>query len=209
MKIVAINGSHRAGKCTSDLLKVALHAAEEIGAEVELMELSEFDIGYCTACNTCLRVAKCSMTDDMDQIVNKLKEADGIILGSPDYFSNVTARMKTFIERTRFLHMTENMLKGKVGGYVTVAGLNNCGGESAASVLDHFFATQEILVVHPRPQGAVLGSGANATTMAGIREDGRITWRRTSLEDEIAVAFAKQLGQDMTELISKLKASSW
>lgn len=204
MKILAINGSHRPGKCTAELLEAALHEATKLGAECELVELSQLTIGYCSACNACLMKSECSMSDDMGGLVDKMLAADGIILGSPDYFSNVTARMKTFIDRTRYLHMVENKLKNKVGGMVTVAGLNNCGLEPTVDVLERFFATQEMLVVHPRPMGPVLGVGCTGSMFGGFREDGRIQWRRSATEDPIAMGFARQLGKDMVELIERL-----
>lgn len=141
----------------------------------------------------------------MDNLKEKMLEADGIILGSPDYFGNVTARTKCFIDRTRPLHMVENQLKGKVGGFLTMAGLDNCGAEATNHVLENFFTTHEMLVVHPRPAGPVIGSGITGSLMAGMK-DGKPRWRRSVEEDPIAVPMAKQLGRDMADLIARLHA---
>ena len=82
--------------------------------------------------------------------------------------------MKTFMERTRPQHMVANAFKGKVGGMVATAGLSDCGVEETLAAMDRWFATQEMLVVHPRPEGPVLGSGAAATQYAGFNaEKGR------------------------------------
>lgn len=207
MKILAINGSHRAGQNTATLLSLALEEAQAKGAETELVELSELDIQYCTGCNRCLGKPLCSLSDDMDELKEKMLAADGIILGSPDYFSNVTARTKCFIDRTRPLHMTSNQLKGKVGGYLTMSGLDNCGSEATNHVLDNFFATHEMIVVHPRPQGPVLGSGITGSLMAGMK-DGKPRWRRSVEEDPIAPLLARQLGRDMVDLIKRLNPSA-
>lgn len=203
MKILAINGSHRAGQNTATLLSLALEEAAALGAETELVELSQLDIGYCIGCNRCLGKPACSLSDDMDELKEKMLAADGIILGSPDYFANVTARMKCFIDRTRPLHMTSNQLKGKVGGFVTMSGLDNCGSEHTNSVLDSFFATHEMIVVHPRPEGPVVGSGVTGSLMAGMA-DGKPRWRRGVMEDPIAPEMARQLGRDMAQLIARL-----
>ena len=184
MKILAINGSHRAGQNTAFLLNLALEEAKARGAETELIELSELNIEYCNGCNRCLGKP---------------------ILGSPDYFGNVTARTKCFIDRTRPLHMVENQLKGKVGGFLTMAGLDNCGAEATNHVLENFFTTHEMLVVHPRPAGPVIGSGITGSLMAGMK-DGKPRWRRSVEEDPIAVPMAKQLGRDMADLIARLHA---
>lgn len=204
MKILAINGSHRVGQNTATLLQMALEECEKMGAETELVNLAELNIEFCAACNRCLGKPLCSLSDDMDELKQKMVEADGILVGSPDYFGTVTARTKNFIDRTRPLHMVENQLKGKVGGYVTMSGLDNCGAESTNQMLDHFFATHEMIILHPRPQGPVLGSGVTGSLMAGMKE-GKPRWRRTVEEDEIATAMAHQLGKDMVEMINRLK----
>ena len=203
MKILAINGSHRAGQNTAKLLSLALEEAQAHGAETELVELSELNIEYCSGCNRCLGKPICSIDDDMTQLKEKMLEADGIILGSPDYFSNVTARTKCFIDRTRPLHMTSNQLKGKVGGFLTMSGLDNCGAEATNAVMEQFFATHEMLIVHPRPEGPVIASSITGSLMAGMK-DGKPRWRRSVDEDPIAPALARQLGKDMVELIQKL-----
>lgn len=203
MKILAINGSHRAGQNTAKLLSMALEEAAALGAETELVELSELNIEYCSGCNRCLGKPICSIDDDMTQLKEKMLEADGIILGSPDYFSNVTARMKCFIDRTRPLHMTSNQLKGKVGGFLTMSGLDNCGAEATNAAMEQFFATHEMLIVHPRPEGPVIASSTTGSLMAGMK-DGKPRWRRSVDEDPIAPALAHQLGKDMVELIQKL-----
>lgn len=203
MRILAINGSHRPGKGTAALLQAALDTAAKKGADVELVELARLDVGYCIGCNACLAKPCCTLHDDMDGLVEKMKAADGIILGSPDYFANVSARMKAFIDRTRPLHMTANALKGKVGGMAVTSGLDDCGAEEALGVLDRFFATHEMLVVHPRPLGPVMGNGATASQFAGLDDEGRIRWRRVQ-DDAAAFAFARQLGADMVELVARL-----
>lgn len=204
MKILAINGSHRVGENTSKLLQMALDEAAALGAETEMVDLAELDIEFCAGCNKCLFKPMCSISDDMDELKQKMLEADGIILGSPDYFSNVTARMKNFIDRTRPLHMTSNQLKRKVGGLLTMSGLDNCGAEATNAVMENFFATHEMLIVHPRPEGPVIASGITGSLMAGMKE-GKPRWRRSVEEDPIAPLLAHQLGKDMVELIQQLQ----
>lgn len=203
MKILAINGSHRVGGNTSMLLNYALEEAAALGAETELVDLAELDIEYCVGCNKCLFGPKCTIDDDMNDLKAKMMEADGIILGSPDYFSNVTARTKCFMDRTRPMHMVANQLKGKVTGYVTMAGLDNCGAEATVQALEQFWATHETIIVHPRPEGPVIGSAVTGSLMAGM-VDGKPRWRRSVEEDPIAPAMARQLGKDMVEMIQRL-----
>ena len=141
MKVLGINGSHRAGKGTAALLQAALDGAAEqasaleVPVSCELVELSKLDIGFCVGCNRCLAQTSCTLEDDMNDLYEKLRDADVVLLASPDYFGTVSARMKNFMDRTRPFHMVENVLTGKVGGAMSTAGLNNCGGERERSLL--------------------------------------------------------------------------
>lgn len=202
MKILAINGSHRAGKGTAFLVETALEEARALGCETELVELSRCKIEYCIGCNRCLGKPECTVQDDMQMLYEKMAEADGIILASPNYYANVTARMKCFMDRTRPLHMTANALKGKVGGLIATTGLNNCGGEETVASLQRWFQIQEILLVQPRPEGEVRANYPMGSMFRGM-EDGRVKWRRIE-DDEVAIMYARQLGKDMVELIGKL-----
>lgn len=202
MKILAFNGSHRAGKGTASLIRAAFEEAEAKGCETELVELSQCDIGYCIGCNRCMAKPECTVHDDMQGLYEKMRAADGIILGSPNYFANVTARMKCFMDRTRPLHMTANALKGKVGGIVATTGLSNCGGEEAVGAMQRWFQIHEMLLVQPRPEGEVRANFALGSMFRGL-EDGRVKWRRID-DDEIALLFARQLGRDMVALMEKL-----
>lgn len=203
MKILAINGSHRPGKGTATLVNVALEEARAAGAETELIELATCDIKFCLGCNHCLRHTDCSITDDdMPRIADALKAADGIILASPNYSANVTARMKNFMDRTRYLHMVEDQLKGKVGAVIATTGLSNNGGEEAVAAMQRWLHSQQILQVTSRPEGEALGSSCLGT-MYRAYEDGHVKWQRIQ-DDEMALKTARQLGRDMVDLINRL-----
>lgn len=97
------------------------------------------------------------------------------------------------MDRTRPFHMVENVLTGKVGGAMSTAGLNNCGGEGTLAALDSWFATQGMLSVHPRTAGAPLSGGVVATGFAGLDETGQPRWRSVKA-DEIGFALARPAG---------------
>lgn len=203
MKVLGINGSHRAGKGTAALLQAALDAAAEAGAETELVELAKLDIGFCIGCNRCLAQTTCTLSDDMDALYERLRSADAILLASPDYFGTVSARTKNFMDRTRPFHMVENVLAGKIGGALATAGLNNCGGEGTLALIDQWLATHEMLAVHPRPAGAPLAPGPIATGFEGLDEKGRPVWRSVKA-DPIAFRLARQMGTDVVKLGKRL-----
>jgi len=99
MKILGIVGSKRKKGNTSILVQEALKAAKKEGMETELIFLGDYVIRDCTGCEGCKDNYKCVLNDDMQKIYPLLLEADGIILGSPTYWYNVTADVKAFIDR--------------------------------------------------------------------------------------------------------------
>lgn len=206
MKIIAINGSHRKGKNTSALLNIALEESASLGASTELLELTDFNIKHCSSCNKCLGKPQCSITDDdMAAIGEKLLDADGIILGSPVYWANVTTLMKNFMDRTRYLHMTKNLLARKVGAAVTNSGIRYGGQEPTLRIMEYFLQAQGLHVVDTRNQEeAIVSVGVTGTLMADFK-DGNVIWRRNATEDELTVASCKQLGRNMVMLIQQLK----
>lgn len=209
MKIIAINGSPRKGKNTAIMLQEALNEASALGASTEFLELSEFDLKYCTGCNSCLRQATCSITDDDNALLHeKLLAADGILLGSPCYFANVSALMKNFMDRSRPLHMVGSALKGKVGGVLTHAGLRNGGQEYTLEIMQRFLLSQGLIMadgVEPfSGENRVLATiGAMGTMYKGM-EEGKIKYYRSVTEDAIAIQSSRLLGQNMVGLIKKL-----
>lgn len=99
MKIIGLVGSPRIEGNTSILVKKALDGAEFEGASVDLVQLSALDFQGCTGCEGCKNSFRCVIKDDMQKLYDSLEEADGIILGSPTYFYNITSITKKFIER--------------------------------------------------------------------------------------------------------------
>ena len=99
--IVALNGSPHAGIGNTNMMLEMLRAPlTENGFDLDIVNLSEHDIKYCTGCALCMEKGACWINDDHRTIVNKLLNAPGIILASPVYFLHVTAQMKTFIDRS-------------------------------------------------------------------------------------------------------------
>ncbi len=98
MRILAINGSGRGMGNTDTLLK-AMGAGLPDDVAFEVVRLKDYDYSGCVGCEGCAKTNRCVLKDDMQQIYEKIEEADGLILGSPTYFYNVSAKMKAFIDR--------------------------------------------------------------------------------------------------------------
>jgi multimeric flavodoxin WrbA len=100
MKILALNGSIRKYGNSEILLKQALMGAEAEGAEVEILNLTDYDIGPCRGCGLCLfRDNVCQVKDNTHVIFEKVDACDGLILGAPAYFLELTAIVKQLIDR--------------------------------------------------------------------------------------------------------------
>lgn len=99
MKILGIAGSKRKKGNTSILVQEALKTAQKEGAKTELIFLGDYSIKDCQGCEGCKETYRCVINDDMQKIYPLLLESDGIILGSPTYFYNISADMKAFIDR--------------------------------------------------------------------------------------------------------------
>ena len=105
-KLIAINGSPRKNWNTAELLKHAMQGAQDAGAETELVNLYALNYKGCTSCFACKLKSRphgsCAMKDDLSPVLERVKEADAIIFGSPIYFMNLSAGMIAFIERLFF-----------------------------------------------------------------------------------------------------------
>jgi multimeric flavodoxin WrbA len=111
MKVVALNGSPRKKWNTATLLKHALDGAASKGAETELIHLYDYNFKGCISCFACKlkggkSYGKCAVNDDLKTILNKVHDADAIILGSPIYFGMPTGVIRSFIERLLFQYHT-------------------------------------------------------------------------------------------------------
>jgi multimeric flavodoxin WrbA len=109
-KIIAINGSPRKTWNTAMLLEKALEGAESQGADTELIHLYDLAFTGCTSCFACkLRggksYGKCAVDDGLTHILDQIREADALILGSPIYFGTVTGEMRCFMERLLFPYL--------------------------------------------------------------------------------------------------------
>ena len=110
MKVIAINGSPRKNWNTDTLLKKALDGAASAGAETEMVYLYDLKFRGCVSCLACKlqkepRPNRCVLRDDLTAVLDRVHDADAVILGSPIYFSEVTGEMRSFFERFLFQYL--------------------------------------------------------------------------------------------------------
>jgi multimeric flavodoxin WrbA len=100
MKILGINASPRSSNSqTLKLVQSVLNGARDQGAETRLVDICKLKIEFCNACGICYKKGKCPKNDDFQDLYKKILDADGLVVGSPNYFRSITAQMKTMIDR--------------------------------------------------------------------------------------------------------------
>src|SRR5271157_3729270 len=122
MKVIGLNASPK-GKDSNTLrlVNAVLAGAKEAGAETELVDIYSLRIEHCTACGTCYAKGECTLLDDFPDLFESMLNADGIVLGAPNYIDNVPAPMKAVFDRMAdAIHC--QMLTGKFGCSVCTAG---------------------------------------------------------------------------------------
>lgn len=107
LKVIAINSSNRKMN-TYDLITQVKEILKDNNIDVEIINLFDYDIKPCIGCEHCLVKGGCVLTDQVFDIMEKIKLSDGIILTSPVYMENISGKLKTFVDRTcRWFHRPE------------------------------------------------------------------------------------------------------
>jgi len=189
MKIIAFNGSARKDGNTAILINHVFRELEKEGIETELIQLSGRKIHGCIACMKCFenKDRRCSVKDDiLNDCIEKMLEADGIILGSPTYFANVSTEMKALIDRAGMVsRANSDMLARKVGA--AVVAVRRAGAIHVFNSINHFFFIGQMIV--PGSSYWNLGMG---------RQKGEVE------KDDEGIQTMKNLGRNMAWLLKKL-----
>jgi multimeric flavodoxin WrbA len=148
MKAIAINGSPRKGGNTEILLKKALAPLAAAGWETEFIQLGGAPIRGCQACYQCFekKNARCSQKNDLfNQCFEKMIACDAIILGSPTYFTDVSAEMKALLDRAGLVALANGgLFRGKIGA--AVVAVRRGGGTHAFDTINHMFLMSGAIV---------------------------------------------------------------
>lgn len=148
LKVVAINTSARKGGNTAILLRTVLGEIAAEGIQTELIETAGQTVLPCRACRNCSAKKNrlCSQTSDFgNTLIAKMDEADGILLGSPTYVTDVTSEMKALIDRACYVSgANDKMFRRKVGA--AVVAVRRAGSIHAFDSINHFFLISEMIV---------------------------------------------------------------
>ena len=188
-KVVAFNGSARKGGNTAILLGYVLKELEKEGIETELIELSGATIHGCLACRKCSvkKDRRCSQTGDMgNAYIEKMEQADGILLGSPTYVTDVSPEIKALIDRACLVGKANGgIFRHKVGA--AVVAVRRAGAIHAFDTLNHFFLISEMIV-----------PGSSYWNIGVGMEKGDVE------KDAEGIQTMKTLGQNMAWLLKKV-----
>lgn len=147
MKVVAFNGSPKKEGNTFNGIKMVADELEKEGIEVEIIHVGNKSIRGCLACNGCVRNQneKCVIQDEVNEWIQKMKEADGIILGSPVHYASLGATMKAFLDRAFYVtSVNKSMLRHKVGA--SVVAVRRSGGVPTFEQLNNYINYSEMLM---------------------------------------------------------------
>jgi len=189
MKVVAFNGSARKDGNTATLVNHVLNQLKKEGIETELFQFAGKDIRGCTACRTCFKEKnrRCSVDNDVfNDCFQKMIDSDGIILGSPTYFADVTTEMKALIDRAGYVARANgDLFKRKVGAAVVVA--RRAGSIHAFDTINHLFLHAQMII-----------PGSSYWNLGFGREKGEVE------KDGEAMQIMKTLGENMAWVLKKV-----
>jgi multimeric flavodoxin WrbA len=186
MKIIGFNGSPRKDGNTTSLMTYLLEEVEREGIETELVQLSAKPIHGCIACYRCFenQDQRCGVKNDAaNEYIEKIVAAQGVVLGSPSYFQDVTAEMKALVDRAGFVGLANGRIyRNKVGASLSC--FRRSGGMHTIETMNHFFFSNEFIIA--------------GRAMSVAREKGDVN------HDEEGVQAAKTLGERLAWMMKKL-----
>jgi multimeric flavodoxin WrbA len=227
LKVLGISGSPRTKSNTSILVREALKGAETFDAETEFVSLSGKRIEPCSSCKFCFQneiQGVCKIKDDAGEIIQKMLDADGIIIGSPVYMGGITGSLKCLMDRCLVVNTLEDQeahrtriktgkyttedvkdlrlnmkLRNKVGGAIGVGGALSGGQEHAIMAIHSFFLIMDMVIVS---DGGIRTSGIHPH-FGGVGTSRRKEGIR---DDMYAMATSLSVGMRVAEVAARLNA---
>lgn len=187
MKVFGINGSARKDGNTALIIGKVFDELNMEGIATELIQLADYDIHPCRGCFACKGRFNCAMVNDgFAEIFSRIVEADGLVLGSPVYSADVSAKMKAFLERGGVVVASNpGLLRHKVGA--SVAAVRRGGGMTTIDTMNHFMLNKEMIVVGSTYWNMVYGKNAGDV-----------------LNDDEGLSNMRNLGQNMAWLLKTM-----
>jgi multimeric flavodoxin WrbA len=186
MKVTAINGSPRAGSNTGAAIEIIFCELQKESIETELITIGNKPLRGCVACGKCYETGRCAIDDGAVEIIEKMRKADGIIIGSPVYYAGINGTLKAFLDRAFYSSGTVFRFKPCAG----VVAARRTGVTAAMEQLNKYFQIAEMLMT-PTIYWSGIHGGAPGEAVQDIE----------------GVQMFEQIGKNMAYLL-KLRAQS-
>jgi len=190
MKVVAFNGSPHSKGNTFQAIQLVTNELEKEGIETEIITVGNKKISGCLACNNCIKTKdeKCVIRDDnVNDWIQKMKDADAIILGSPVHYAAMAGNMKSFLDRAFYVAgANNNLFRHKVGS--SVVAVRRSGGLPTFNELNNFLNYSEMIIPTSNYWNVIHGT-----------KPGEI------LQDEEGVQIMRVLGKNMAYLLKLIE----
>lgn len=185
MKVLLVNGSPKANGCTYTALCEVAGALEKNGVETEIVQVGSAPVAGCIGCGACARTGRCFVEDGVNEFVEKAKEADGFVFGTPVHYAAASGAMTSFLDRA--FYGKGAVFAGKPG-----AAIVSCrrGGASAAfDQMNKYFTISNMPIVSSQYWNQVHGN-----TPEEVKQD------------EEGMQTMRTLGSNMAWLLSCIEA---
>ena len=185
--VVLLSGSPRKNSNTMEVLDICAKEIEKNGLSTEIISLRGMKIQSCIACGKCSEKGNCALNDGLDEIIDKIRKADGFIPASPVYFGTARGDVMAALQRIGYVsRRTDGFLNWMVGGPIAVA---RRGGQTLTlQEMSMFFPINEMIMV-----------GSNYWNTVFAMEEG------TASSDEEGIGTIKKFGENVAKLIQKIR----
>ena len=154
MKVVMINGSPRGKMCTYTALSAVADELERNGIDTEIIEIGNKPVRGCIACNKCADTGRCIFNDDrVNEVIEKIEKADGVVIGSPVYYSSPNGSLISFLDRVFY---AKKSFAHKPAAAVVSA--RRAGTTASMEVINKYFGISHMPVVSSMYWNAVYGN---------------------------------------------------
>ncbi len=184
MNVLLLNGSPHSNGTTFRALTEVAKALNENGVETEILTVGDKQIVGCDVCGGCSRQDKCVKDDIVNEVIDKINHADGLIVGSPVYYASINGTLKSLLDRVFF---AKRSFANKPAAAVAVA--RRAGTTATLDIINKYFMLSNMPVVSSQYWNMVFGSNANQAE-----------------QDEEGLQTMRVLGNNMAWLIKCINA---
>ena len=143
MKVLLLNGSAHLNGCTFTALSEVAKTLNEQGVETEIFQLGNPALKDCSGCGACRKLGKCVVDDVVNEFVEKAKNCDGFVFGTPVYYAHPSGRILSFLDRAFYSGKTAFQFKPACA----IASARRAGTTASFDILNKYFTISNMPVV--------------------------------------------------------------